>query len=54
VAAVVIIFGRERLTWRLQRYWSAYLAAADVMITAQLLAIATAGLDDPGNLAPIF
>jgi uncharacterized membrane protein len=53
LAAVIIIFGREHLAWPLQRYWSAYLAAAGVMVAAQLLAIASAGLDDPGNPAPI-
>ncbi|MDX1404599.1 MAG: DUF2339 domain-containing protein [Woeseiaceae bacterium] len=51
--ATFILFARERIAWPLQRYWNAYLGAAAVLIIAQLLAIAVAGVDDPGNPAPL-
>jgi uncharacterized membrane protein len=51
--SVLIIFGRVRIAWPLQRYWNAYLAAAVLMVTFQLLAIATAGIDDAGDPAPL-
>lgn len=53
LGAVLIIFGRERLSWPLQRYWNAYLAAAVLMVAFQVFAIAVAGIDDPGDPAPI-
>jgi uncharacterized membrane protein len=50
---VVIVFGRERLAWPLQRYWSSYLVAAAALIGAQLLLTAGAGIGDPGSPAPL-
>jgi uncharacterized membrane protein len=53
LVALLILFGRERLAWPMQRYWSAYLAAAVAMIAAQLLMTCVAGLDDPGDPSPL-
>ena len=53
LAAIFIVFLRQRLAWPLQRYWTAYLAAAGVLIVVQLLAVAVAGLDGPGNPRPL-
>jgi len=53
LAAIFIVILRERIAWPLQRYWSAYLAAAGVLIIVQLFTVATAGLDDPGNPRPL-
>ena len=48
-----IMFTREHLAWPLQRYWSAYLAVAGVLITSQLLLIGGAGIDSPGDPGPL-
>ena len=53
LAAIFIMFMRQNVTWPLQRYWSAYLAAAGILIGVQLLAVAGAGIDDPGNPRPL-
>jgi uncharacterized membrane protein len=53
LAAIFIMFMRQNIAWPLQRYWSAYLAAAGVLIVVQLLAVAAAGIDDPGNPRPL-
>ena len=53
LAAIFIIFMRQNIVWPLQRYWSAYLAAAAVLIVVQLSAVAIAGIDDPGNPGPL-
>ena len=53
LAAIFIMFLRQNIAWPLQRYWSAYLAAAGVLIIMQLLAVAAAGIDDPGNPLPL-
>ena len=53
LAAIFIVFMRQNVTWPLQRYWSAYLAAAAILIGVQLLAVAGAGIDDPGNPRPL-
>ena len=53
LAAIFITFLRQNIAWPLQRYWSAYLAAAGILIVVQLLAVAGAGIDDPGNPRPL-
>ena len=53
LAAIFIVMMRQNIAWPLQRYWSAYLAAAGVLIIAQLLAVAIAGIDGPGNPRPL-
>ncbi len=53
LAAMFIMLARQRIAWPLERYWSAYLAAAAVLIIAQLLAVAIVGVDDPGNPRPL-
>ncbi len=53
LAAIFIMLARQRIAWPLQRYWDAYLGAAAVLIIAQLLAVAVAGVDDPGNPRPL-
>ena len=53
LAAIFIVLMRQNIAWPLQRYWSAYLAAAGVLIIVQLLAVAAAGIDDPGNPRPL-
>lgn len=53
LAAIFIMFMRQKFAWPLQRYWNAYLAAAGILIVAHLLAVAAAGLDNPGNPQPL-
>ena len=53
LATTCILFLRQKIAWPLQRYWSVYLAAAGVLIVVQLLAVAGAGMDDPGNPRPL-
>lgn len=53
LAAIAIMSLRENLAWPLQRYWTAYLAAATTMIVGLIIGIAAAGLDDPGNPQPL-
>ncbi len=53
LAAIFIVLMRQNITWPLQRYWSAYLAAAGVLIIVQLLAVAGVGIDDPGDPHPL-
>ncbi len=53
LAAILIVLTRQNIAWPLQRYWSAYLAAAGVLIIVQLLAIAATGIDDPGDPHPL-
>ncbi len=53
LAAIYIMFMRQNFAWPLQRYWNTYLAAAGVLIVMQLLAVTTAGLDNPGNPQPL-
>jgi uncharacterized membrane protein len=53
LAAIFIVMMRQNIAWPLQRYWSAYLAAAGVLIIVQLLTVAIAGIDDPGNPQPL-
>jgi uncharacterized membrane protein len=53
LAAIFIMLMRQNITWPLQRYSNAYLAAAGVLIVMQLVAVATAGIDDPGNPRPL-
>jgi hypothetical protein len=36
LAAIFIVMMRQNIAWPLQRYWSAYLAAAGVLIIVQL------------------
>jgi len=52
-ATLFITYGRDRLPWPLQRYWSAYLSAAGVMIILQLVTIGVAGIDNSGDPAPL-
>jgi uncharacterized membrane protein len=51
--AMLIVYARERFAWPLQRYWTAYLAAAGILISAQLLLVGAAGIDNAGNPAPL-
>jgi uncharacterized membrane protein len=53
LAAIFIMFMRQKFAWPLQRYWNAYLAAAGILIVAQLLAVSAAGLNGPGNPQPL-
>ena len=53
LGAMLIVFVREHFAWPLQRYWSAYLATAGFLISAQLLAVCAAGIDNPGNPHPL-
>jgi uncharacterized membrane protein len=53
LAAIFIMLMRQNIAWPLQRYWSAYLAAAGVLIAVQLLAVAGAGIDVPGDPHPL-
>ena len=53
LAAIFIMFMRQSIAWPLQRYWSAYLAAAGVLIVIALLAVGAAGIDDPGSPQPL-
>ena len=53
LAAALIIFGRKRLAWPLQRYWNAYLAAAAVLVSAELLLVGAAGMEIDGDPAPL-
>ena len=53
LAAIFIVLMRQNIAWPLQRYWSAYVAAAGVLIIVQLLAVAGAGIDDPGDPHPL-
>jgi uncharacterized membrane protein len=53
LAAIFIMLMRQNIAWPLQRYWSAYLAAAGVLIVVALLLVAAAGIDDPGNPRPL-
>ncbi|MCZ6912955.1 MAG: DUF2339 domain-containing protein, partial [Proteobacteria bacterium] len=53
LAAIFIMFLRQNITWPLQRYWNAYLAAAGVLVVVQILAVSAAGLNDPGNPRPL-
>ena len=53
LVAIFIVLMRQNIAWPLQRYWSAYLAAAGVLIIVQLLAVAIAGIDDPGHPRPL-
>ena len=51
--ALLITFGRDRLAWPLQRYWSSYLLVASVLVALQLVAIGIAGLNGPADPAPL-
>jgi len=51
--AMLIVFARGRFVWPLQRYWTAYLATAGVLIAAQLLATGAAGIDNAGDPSPL-
>jgi uncharacterized membrane protein len=53
LTAIFIMLLRQKFTWPLQRYSSAYLAVAGVLIIVTLLAVAIAGLDNPGNPSPL-
>ena len=53
LAAIFIMLMRQNMRWPLQRYSNAYVAAAGVLIVMQLVAVATAGIDDPGNPQPL-
>lgn len=53
LAAAFIVYAREYLAWPLGRYWQAYLGSAAVLVIAALVVIAAAGIDDPGNPAPL-
>ena len=53
LAAIFIMFMRQYIAWPLQRYWNAYLAAAGVLIIVALLAVATVGIDNPGDPSPL-
>lgn len=44
---------RDRLAWPLQRYWNRYLAASGIVIALQLILLLGAGIDEPGNPAPL-
>ena len=49
----VILFGRERLAWPLQRYWGAYLLAAVALVALHLLGMMAAGIDQSGDPSPL-
>ena len=51
--AMLIVYARGRFTWPLQRYWTAYLAAAGILISAQLLFVGIAGIENAGDPAPL-
>ncbi len=51
--SLLITFGRDRVSWPLQRYWSAYLLVASVLVALQLLAIGIAGTSSAANPAPL-
>jgi uncharacterized membrane protein len=53
LGAFFILLARQKIAWPLQRYQSSYMAAAAVLIIVQLLAVAVAGVDDPGNPQPL-
>ena len=53
LGAFFILLARQKIAWPLQRYRGAYLAAAAVLIIMQLLAVAVAGVDNPGNPSPL-
>ena len=53
LVAIFIMLMRQNITWPLQRFSNAYLAAAGVLIVVALLAVAAAGIDDPGNPRPL-
>ena len=53
LAAIFIMFMREKIAWPLQRYWTAYVATAGIFVIVQLLAVTFVGLDDPGNPQPL-
>jgi uncharacterized membrane protein len=50
---VAITLLREKLVWPLQRYGTAYLAAAAVMIAAQLFWLAGLGMESSGDPEPL-
>lgn len=50
---LLITFGRDRLPWPLQRYWSSYFLVAGVLVTLQLVAIGIAGISGAANPAPL-
>lgn len=52
-ATLLITYGRDRLPWPLQRYWSTYLLAAGVLIALQLASVGIAGLGSAGDPAPL-
>lgn len=51
--AALIVAGRGRLVWPLQRHASAYISAAGVLVTIQLVAIGVAGLESAGSPEPL-
>lgn len=53
IVAAVILFQRRRIAWPLQRYTVAYFSLAAVLIAGQLLAMASAGISEPGDPAPL-
>ena len=53
LVAIAIVLMRQKISWPIQRYWGAYLAAAGVLIVVTLLAVAAAGINDPGNPRPL-
>lgn len=53
LVSIYIVTMRPHIAWPLQRYQGAYLGAAIVLIVVQLLMVAGAGLNDPGNPQPL-
>ncbi len=53
LVAIMIVYARQKVAWPLQRYWSAYLAAAGAIISVTLLALIAGGIDSPGDPSPL-
>ena len=53
LVAGFILFQRDAIAWPLQRYDSAYLAVAGVLVAVQLLTMAGAGINHPTDPSPL-
>lgn len=51
--AWLIMVLRDRLAWPLQRYWNYYLVATGIIVALQLILLLSAGIEQPGNPAPL-
>ncbi|MBT8077957.1 MAG: DUF2339 domain-containing protein [Gammaproteobacteria bacterium] len=53
LVALAIIFGRGHIPWPLQRYWTAYIAAAGTLVASQLWLVGMVGAENAGDPAPL-